>query len=47
MSQVEQLFYKLQAEMGGNLSWHDLAPMAQMQFVQAVNTIIQATEARK
>ena len=47
MSEIEQLFYQLQTKLGGNLSWHDLSPMAQMQFVQAVNTIIQATEARK
>lgn len=47
MSEVEQLFYTLQEKMQGNLQWSDLSPSAQQQFVQAVNIILQATEARK
>lgn len=47
MSDVEKFFYAIQAKIGGNLQWSDLDPLAQMQFVQAINSILQATGARK
>lgn len=47
MSDVEKFFYAIQEKLGGNLQWSDLDPFAQIQFVQAINSIIQATSAQK
>ena len=46
-SEVEQTFEKLQQKLGGNIPWSDLHPMMQMQFVQAVNFILQVCEAKQ
>lgn len=43
MSEVEQLFYRLQKETGGSAQWSQLDPMLQHQFVQSVNFILQVT----
>lgn len=46
-SQVEELFYRLQAAVGGNAKWEDLHPMHQIEFVNSVNTIIKVCSAVK
>ena len=47
MSQVEELFAKIQQEVGGNLLWHDLGPREQYQFVEAVKYILIVCQERK
>lgn len=44
MSEVEQLFYRLQEQTGGNLKWEQLDSMTQRQFTQAVAFILQVTK---
>lgn len=39
MSDVEKLFYKLQEELAGSGSWHQLNPQYQQVFIQAINNI--------
>lgn len=39
MSEVEQLYVKLQGTFGGNLPWKQLNPVEQYHFVEAVNAI--------
>jgi hypothetical protein len=41
MTDVEKFYYALQSKIGGTKKWHELDPMQQMQFVQAINIIIQ------
>ena len=43
MSDIEKFFYAAQAKQGGTVLWEQLDPIAQMQFVQAVNVILQLT----
>ena len=43
MSDVENLFYRLQKETGGSLKWEQLDANAQRHFIQAVNIILQIT----
>ena len=47
MSETEKLFYELTQKFGGNLQWNHLDPINQMQFIQAVNLIIDICSARK
>lgn len=47
MSETEQLLKKLQEKLGGNLAWGEIHPQHQMQFIQAVNLIINICSARK
>lgn len=46
MSDVEKLFYAVQAKTGGNFQWSDLNPIDQMQFVEAINIILRLTQGR-
>ena len=43
MSEVEQLFERLQQQTGGSLKWHDLHPQHQQIFIQSVNNILTIT----
>lgn len=43
MSQVEQFYYAICKHTGSTRKWHELDPMQQMQFVQAINIILQVT----
>lgn len=47
MSEVEELFLRLQKQTGGNLLWGDLQPEIQVQFVAAVRFILQVTATTK
>lgn len=47
MSETEKLFYELTKKFNGDLQWNHLDPMHQMQFIQAVNLIINICSARK
>ena len=38
-SKVEELFEKLAASEGSNVTWENLHPMMQQQFTQALNVI--------
>lgn len=40
-SSVEQFYYAICAKFGVTKKWEELHPMQQMQFVQAINTILQ------
>ena len=42
-SLVEQLYTRMQKEMGGTVPWFAMHPMHQGQFVQAINVILQLT----
>lgn len=46
MSDVEKCYYAMQAKLGGTLTWHQLNPMQQMQFVQACNILISVASSR-
>lgn len=41
MSDVEQLFTRLQEKTGGTMKWHDLHPQYQQIFIQSINNILQ------
>lgn len=47
MSETEQLLEKLQQKLGGNINWGNLHPQHQMQFIQAVNLIINIASIKK
>lgn len=47
MSQVEELFVKIQKELGGNLLWSDLDPREQHSFVESVKYILIMCQERK
>lgn len=47
MSQVEELFFKIQKQVGGNLLWIELDPREQYQFVEAVKYILIMCQERK
>ena len=40
MSEVEQMWVKLQAKFGVNRPWGSLHPMEQQQVIQAINIIL-------
>lgn len=41
MSEVEQLYVAIQSKLGGTVPWNRLHPVQQMDFIQAVNVILQ------
>ena len=47
MSQVEELFIKIQKEVGGNLLWRDLGMQGQIQFTEAVKYILIVCQEKK
>ena len=46
-SEVELLFKQLSEKLEGNLTWHELNPAHQHQFVQAVNVLLNLCSLRK
>ena len=40
MSDIEKFFYAAQAKQGGTVLWEQLDPIAQIEFVNAVNVIL-------
>lgn len=46
MSEVEQLYERLQQQTGGNIPWNNLPVQHQQIFIQAVNHILQITAQR-
>jgi hypothetical protein len=41
MSDVEKFYYAISEKFNSTTKWHELPPQAQMQFVQALNIILQ------
>ena len=46
MSEIEQLFSRLQEKTGGTVTWHQLHPVQQQQFIDCVNFIIRLTSSK-
>jgi hypothetical protein len=47
MSETEKLLKTLQEKLGGNVAWGELHPQHQMEFINAVNAIIQIASFQK
>ena len=47
MSETELLLLKLQEKLGGNLAWSEINLQYQLQFIAAVNLIMDIASARK
>lgn len=43
MSEVETFYYAICKHTGSSRKWHELDPMQQHQFIQALNIILQIT----